>query len=91
MVVSTCFEIERRVDRLRDLAERLQLADRAGEIVGAGAQFVEQADVLDGDDGLVGEVRDQLDLLVGERADLLAVDADGADQFVFLEHRHGHE
>ena len=50
------FEIERRVDRLRDLAQRLQLADRAGQIVGAGAQFVEQADVLDGDDGLGGEV-----------------------------------
>ena len=31
---------------------------------------------------------DQLDLLVGERADLLAVDDDGADQLVLLEHRH---
>ena len=31
---------------------------------------------------------DQLDLLVGERADLLAVNADGADQLVVLEHRH---
>ena len=32
------------------------------------AQLVEQAGVLDGDDGLGGEVLDQLDLLVGERA-----------------------
>ena len=31
---------------------------------------------------------DQLDLLVGEWAHLLAVDADGADQLVLLEHRH---
>ena len=31
---------------------------------------------------------DQLDLLVGERPHLLAVDDDGADQLVVLEHRH---
>ena len=31
---------------------------------------------------------DQLDLLVGERTDLLAIDGDSADQLVFLEHRH---
>ena len=30
------------------------------------AQFAEQPRVLDGDDGLVGEVRYQLDLLFGE-------------------------
>ena len=30
----------------------------------------------------------QLDLLVGERPHLLAVDGDGADQLVVLEHRH---
>ena len=30
------------------------------------AQLVEQPRVLDGDDGLVGEGLDQLDLLVGE-------------------------
>ena len=59
-----------------------------GEIVGALAQFVEQPRVLDGDDGLGGEVLHQLDLLVGERAHLLAVDGDGADQLVVLEHRH---
>ena len=33
----------------------------------------------------------QLDLLFGERPHLLAVDADCADQFVVLEHRHGDE
>ena len=32
------------------------------------AQFVEQSRVLNGDDGLGGEVLHQLDLLVGERA-----------------------
>ena len=34
-------------------------------------ELVEQPRVLDGDDGLGGEVLDQLDLLVGERPDLL--------------------
>ena len=51
------------------------------------AQFVQQPRVLDGDHGLGGEVLHQLDLLVGEGPDLLAVDDDGADQFVVLEHR----
>ena len=36
------------------------------------AQFVEQPRVLDGDDRLGGEVLDQFDLLVGERANFLA-------------------
>ena len=37
------------------------------------AQFAEQPRVLDGDDSLGGEVLHQLDLLVGERTNLLAV------------------
>ena len=53
------------------------------------AQFAEQPRVLDGDDGLRGEVRDQLNLLVGERTNFLAVDGDDADQIIFLEHRNG--
>ena len=40
------------------------------------AQLAEQPRVLDGDHGLRGEVLHQLDLLVGERPDFLAVDAD---------------
>ena len=54
-------------------------------------QLVQQPRVLDGDDGLRGEVLHQLDLLVGERPDLLAVDDDGADQLAVLEHRHGED
>ena len=51
------------------------------------AQLVEQARVLDGDDGLRGEVLDQLDLFIGERANLLAVDPDYPYHFVVLDHR----
>ena len=52
------------------------------------AQLVEQPGVLDGDDRLRGEILDQLDLLVAERAHLLTVDAERPDQHFFLEHRH---
>ena len=42
-------------------------------------QFFEQPDVLDGDDGLVGESFEQFDLLLGERADLHAADMNRPD------------
>src|SRR5262249_22491011 len=72
------------------LQHRLEVKGRAAddlEHVGGGglllqrfAQLVEQARVLDGDDGLGGKILHQLDLLVGEGQYLLAVDADRADQ-----------
>ena len=51
----------------------------------------EQSGVLDGDDCLAGEILDQLDLLVGEWAHLLAVDADRSDKLVFLKHGNAQE
>jgi hypothetical protein len=44
-----------------------------GQVRGALAQFVEQPRILDGDDGLGSEVRDQRYLFVGEGPDFLAV------------------
>src|SRR5215472_10712512 len=77
---------------------RLQIEGRAAddlEHVGSGglllqrlAQLVEQASVLDGDDGLGREILNQINLLVGERLSLLAIDIDSADQTVLLQHRH---
>ena len=52
------------------------------------AQLIEQPRVLDGDDGLRCEVFDQLNLLVGERTDLLAKHTNCANEFAFLEHWH---
>ena len=49
-------------------------SDGGGLLLQRFAQLVEQPGVLDGDDRLAGEVLHQLDLLVGERANLLAVD-----------------
>ena len=48
------------------------------------AQLVQQACVLDGDDGLVGEVRKQSDLLLGEGAHLLPVDGESANQLIIF-------
>src|SRR5262249_27178551 len=54
----------------------------------ARAQFAEQPGVLDGDDGLGGEILQQRHLLVGKRPDFLPEDDDRADQYMVLEHWH---
>jgi len=71
------------------LEHRLQLAGRGTdnlEHVGGSClllerfpQLVEQSRVLDSDDGLGGEILYQLDLLLGERRNMLAVNGDGSD------------
>src|SRR5262249_56637086 len=66
----------RSADDLEHVGGRGLLLQRLSEVVRALAQFVEQPRILDGDNGLSGEVRYQLDLLVGERPHLLAVNAD---------------
>jgi hypothetical protein len=55
------------------------------------AQFFEQPRVLDGDDGLGGEVSEQLNLPVGERANLGSVDANAAYRHLLLKHWSGHQ
>jgi hypothetical protein len=75
-------------DDAQHLGGRRLLLQCFTQIVGALAQLVEQPDILDGDHGLGGEIREKLDLLVGERAYLLAVDDNGADQRPLLEHRY---
>src|SRR5262249_29739844 len=73
-------------NNLEHLRRRSLLLQRLAEIVGALAQFIEQPGVLDGDDGLGGEVLDKLNLLIGEGPHLLSVDSDLANKFVLLEH-----
>jgi hypothetical protein len=53
------------------------------------AQLVKQPGVLDRDDGLRGEVLDQLDLLIGEQPHLLATKRDCTNQLIVLEHWDG--
>jgi len=52
-------------------------------------EFIEQADVLDGDYGLIGKGRYQRDLIIGERFRLLSIDDDTAHQFALFQHRNG--
>src|SRR5262249_35875734 len=70
--------------RARDDTQHLR---RRGLLRQGLAQLVEQPRVLDGDACLAGEAREQFDLLVGERADLLAVDAEVPDLLVIPEER----
>ena len=82
------FKVERRVHCLGHFTERAQLADRAAKLIGALSQLVEQPRIFYGDDGLAGEILHQSDLLVGEGTNFLAVNGEGADQFVLLQHRY---
>ena len=68
------FEVESGADYLADFAEGFELAYRACQFVGSLIQFFEQADVLYGDDRLVGEGFEQFDLLVCERPHLVPTD-----------------
>ena len=77
-------QIERgAADDLEHLGGGGLLLQRFAQIVGALAQLVEQAGILDGDDGLVGKGAHQGDLLLGEGPHLPAPHADDADE-VFL-------
>ena len=84
-----CLQIGRRTaDDFEQLGGCRLLLQQFGQIHRALAQFAEQARILDGDDGLGGEVRDQRNLLVGEGVNLLAVDVDSTYHLAILEHRH---
>ena len=66
-------QVDRRArDDPQDLGRRRLLLQRLGRVAVALLQLLEQAGVLDGDDGLVGERLQQLDLPLGERLDLVA-------------------
>ena len=65
-------------------ADHLEHVGGGGLLLQRFAKLIEQASVLDGDDGLGGEVLQQLYLLVRERPHLLPVNPDDANQLVFL-------
>src|SRR5262249_36701653 len=84
--------------RQHGIKDRLQFSGRTSEdtqhlgrrrlLLKRFSQLVEQSGILDGDDGLRGEILDQIDLLIVEGSDLLAIDSDRTNQVVFLKHRH---
>src|SRR5262249_655242 len=68
-------------------ADHLQDVRGGGLLLQGLAQLVEQAGVLDGDDGLRGKILDQNYLLIVEGADPLAIDSERTKQGVLPEHR----
>src|SRR5262245_51065666 len=81
-------KIQRRTDRLSDLAEGAKLANRPRQLLGPGLELTEQPRVLDGDDPLIGEGRYQLDLLLGERSDFVPMQAEYAQKNPVPDHWH---
>ena len=81
-------QIEGRAERPADIAERPKLAHRARQVLGPGFEFLEQADVLDGDHRLVPKGPEQSDLFVAESLRVFAKHSDRADGETFPEHRH---
>ena len=69
----------RAADDAQDLGGSRLLLQRLGEILVAFLQFLEQPNVLDGDDGLIGESLQELSLRRGERAHLKPANHDSAD------------
>src|SRR5262245_55315547 len=83
-----CKRVEYRLQIKRGATDYLEHVGGGGLLLERFAQLVEQARVLDGDDGLRGEIREQRDLLVGEETNFLAKDVDDSNRRVVLEHRH---
>src|SRR6516165_9622594 len=83
--------IERALTVLWCAGDDTENVSRRRLTVEAFTQFIQQPRVLDGDDGLSGEILHRRNMLVSERADFLSVDDDGADQLIVLEHRHSNE
>src|SRR5262249_48455670 len=71
-----------------DFARGRLLLQRLRQIGVAGLQLPEQRQVLDGDEGWVGEGLQQRDLVIGEPARLTAGNTDRPDGLVVAQHRH---
>ena len=76
-------------DDAQDLACRRLLLQGLGEVHVFGLELGEQPRVLDGDDRLVGEGGDHVDLRVSERADLRPPHEEQSNQLVLPQHRDG--
>ncbi len=87
--VQNRLEVERRpADHLQHVARGGLILERLCQIVGASADLVQQAGVLDGDHGLRCKAPEKRDLLFRERAHLLAGRNDLAQQPAVLAQGH---
>ena len=77
-------EVPRRArDHTEHLGGRRLLLQRLRQLARAGLHLVEQTHVFDRDHRLVGKGGDQLDLLVGERPNRLALQDENPDRRFF--------
>src|SRR5262245_61056249 len=81
-------QVQRRAHRLTHLPQRPQLPDRAGQVGCPRLQFLEQPHVLDGDDRLVAEDLEKIDVPFRELPGLLPIDHYRPDGVPAAEHRH---
>src|SRR5207247_6672621 len=65
------------------------LLERLCEVTVTCLQLLEEAHVLDGDDRLVGEGLEEIDLRLGERAGLDPADSNRSDRVAIPQHRDG--
>jgi hypothetical protein len=72
--------VEHRLQIERRPADYLQYIGSRSLLLQRFPQFVQQPRVLDGDDGLGGEVGQQIDMLPLERADFRSANYDGANR-----------
>src|SRR5262249_38139777 len=70
---------------------RRLLLEGLGQLAVPRLQLLEQPDVLDGDDGLVGERLQQADLCIGEDTGLPPADSDRPDGLAPAKHRDRYE
>jgi hypothetical protein len=66
-------------DDLEHLGGCRLLLQRLAQLACSRLHLIEQPHVLNGNYGMSGEIRDQLDLLVGERTNLLTIDGDDSN------------
>src|SRR5262249_17765567 len=74
-------------DHLEELARGRLLLEGDPQLAVPRLQCGEEADVLDGDDGLIGKGRHQLDLLVAEGRHFASPQSQGADRLAIAQHR----
>ena len=72
-----------------NLGRRRLLLQRLGQVGVAGPELLEESDVLDRDDCLVGESLQQRDLFLRERPPLPPGETDRPDRDTFPEHWYG--
>src|SRR5262245_50485610 len=63
------------------------VSDTLLELLVQRVEIIDQPRVLDGDDGLGGEISEQIDLLFAEGAHFLAINAERTNQLTLLQHR----